>query len=70
MKPVSRSELIQRFRRLGLEGPFSGGKHSFMRRGPLKVRMPNPHQGDIGPTLLMEILRQAGLEKSDWLNAK
>ena len=28
--PISRTELIQCFRRLGFAGPFSGGKHQFM----------------------------------------
>ncbi|MEW6048580.1 MAG: type II toxin-antitoxin system HicA family toxin [Bacillota bacterium] len=66
MRPVSRQELIRRLRRLGFEGPFSGGKHSFMRRGPLKLRIPNPHEGDIGPALLKEILRQAGITREEW----
>ncbi|MEW6447274.1 MAG: type II toxin-antitoxin system HicA family toxin [Bacillota bacterium] len=68
MKPVSRQEFIRRLRRLGFEGPFSGGKHSFMRRGALKLRIPNPHQGDISPGLLKEILRQAGITKEEWEN--
>ncbi|MGQ9497493.1 MAG: type II toxin-antitoxin system HicA family toxin [Desulfotomaculales bacterium] len=67
MKPVGRQELIRRLRRLGFEGPFSGGKHSFMRRGRLKLRIPNPHhQEEIGPGLLREILRQAGISPDDW----
>ncbi|RJX17015.1 MAG: type II toxin-antitoxin system HicA family toxin [Ammonifex sp.] len=66
MRPVSRQELIRRLRRLGFEGPFSGGRHSFMRRGPLKLRIPNPHEGDISPALLKELLRQAGITKDEW----
>ncbi|MCL6612325.1 MAG: type II toxin-antitoxin system HicA family toxin [Peptococcaceae bacterium] len=68
MKPVSRRELIRRLREFGFEGPFSGGRHSFMRRGQLKLRVPNPHEGDIGVSLLKEILRQAGISENQWKN--
>jgi predicted RNA binding protein YcfA (HicA-like mRNA interferase family) len=35
--------------------------------GRRKIRIPNPHSGqDIGAGLLVEILRQAGVEKSVW----
>jgi predicted RNA binding protein YcfA (HicA-like mRNA interferase family) len=37
-----------------------------MRRGALKLRIPNPHEGDIGPALLKEILRQAGITREEW----
>jgi predicted RNA binding protein YcfA (HicA-like mRNA interferase family) len=66
LKPLSRRELIRGLTRLGFEGPYSGGKHMFMVKGPLKLRIPNPHQGDIGISLLREILRQAGIHPSDW----
>ena len=45
--PVNRKTLIQCFRRLGFAGPYSGGRHQFMVRGTVTVRIPNPHQGDI-----------------------
>lgn len=64
--PVSRKTLVQAFRRLGFAGPYSGGKHQFMVRGNVTVRIPNPHQGDIGQELLARILRQAGVSKSEW----
>jgi len=38
-----------------------------MAKGGLKVRIPNPHRGDISPHLLAEILRQAGISRSGWL---
>ncbi|MGI0025783.1 MAG: hypothetical protein ACREA4_11665, partial [Nitrososphaera sp.] len=37
---------------LGFEGPYSGGKHPFMVKGEIALRIPNPHQGDIGRELL------------------
>jgi len=52
--PVGRNELIKRLLRLGFEGPFSGGCHSYMKRGQLKLRIPNPHNKDIGVGLLIE----------------
>ena len=61
--------LIQKFRNLGFEGPFSGGKHAFMCRENLKVRIPNEHGDDIGVSLLGEILRHAGVTDADWENA-
>jgi len=64
--PVRRSELVRALRALGFEGPFSGGKHQFMVRASVTVRIPNPHQADIGRELLSRILRQAGVEREDW----
>jgi len=37
-----------------------------MIRGNLKLHIPNPHSGDISKGLLSKILKQAGLDKSDW----
>jgi len=67
--PVPRRELIRRFRNLGFDGPLPGGRHAFMKKGELKVRIPNPHQRDIGSPLLAEILRQAGINARAWRKA-
>jgi predicted RNA binding protein YcfA (HicA-like mRNA interferase family) len=64
--PISRRELVRKFRSLGYSGPFSGGKHQFMIKGSQKIRIPNPHIEDIGPCLLKEILRQAGISSQEW----
>jgi predicted RNA binding protein YcfA (HicA-like mRNA interferase family) len=64
--PISRKALIQSLRRLGFTGPYSGGKHQFMVRRDVTVRVPNPHQGDIGKELLSRIMRQAGTRKDEW----
>jgi predicted RNA binding protein YcfA (HicA-like mRNA interferase family) len=62
--------MIQKFRSLGFDGPHAGSRHSFMRRGKLTVAIPNRHKGDeIGRALLKEILRQAGVSESEWMNA-
>ena len=45
---------------------MSGGRHAFMVKDGLKVRVPNPHAGEIGVGLLREILRQAGVTAEEW----
>ena len=70
LAPVTRDSLVRRFRRLGWDGPRSGGRHSFMSKGTRKVRIPNPHQRkDIGVSLLRTILEQAGISREEWLDA-
>jgi predicted RNA binding protein YcfA (HicA-like mRNA interferase family) len=64
--PIKRRELVACFRRLGFTGPYAGGKHEFMQRGDLSLTIPNPHGSDIRPKLLGRILRQAGIERSEW----
>jgi len=68
-KTISRSELLRKFRALGFEGPYSGGKHQFMKKGSLKVRIPNPHKSrEIHISLIKELLRQAGISEDEWDN--
>jgi predicted RNA binding protein YcfA (HicA-like mRNA interferase family) len=67
--PVSRTDLVRALRSLGFTGPFSGGKHEFMVRGDVTLRIPNPHQGDIGKDLLARILRQGRIERAEWEGA-
>jgi len=64
--PLSRKELIRKFRAFGYSGPFSGGKHQFMIKGSQKIRIPNPHVGDISASLVKEILRQANISSQEW----
>ena len=64
--PIKRSDLIRYLRQLGFDGPYSGGKHQFMVKDDVTVRLPNPHQGDIGRHFLVRILRQAGIDRSEW----
>jgi len=65
---LSRKDLIRKFRALGYSGPFSGGKHQFMIKGSQKIRIPNPHMGNISLSLIKEILRQAGISSQEWDN--
>lgn len=67
-KQTSLEELVRKFKALGWEGPLSGGKHQFMKKGTRKVHIPNPH-GDIHISLLREILKQASITADEWNNA-
>jgi len=69
LNPVSRRELVRKLKRLSFEGPFPGGKHQWMRRGGLRLTIPNLHGGLIDPGLIRRILRQAGITFDEWMNA-
>ena len=64
--PVKRKDLLRYLRQSGFDGPYSGGKHPFMLKGDITIRVPNPHQADIGKELLARILRQTGISKDEW----
>ena len=64
--PVSRTEFVRALRSLGFDGPYSGGRHEFMVRGDVTLRIPNPHGSDIGKELLARILRQSRIDRSEW----
>jgi predicted RNA binding protein YcfA (HicA-like mRNA interferase family) len=49
--PIKRKDLIHHLAKLGFEGPYPGGKHQFMVKGNLTLRLPNLHQSDIGKAL-------------------
>ena len=69
LDPVSRRELVRKLKGLGFEGPFPGGKHQWMRRGGLRLTIPNPHGGAIDPGLIRRILRQADITLEEWMHA-
>ncbi len=62
--PIGRRDLIRYLRKLGFEGPYSGGKHQYMVREKTRLVLPNPHRGDIGRGLF-----GAGRCQSDNLGA-
>ena len=64
--PIKRHELVRALRQLGFTGPFAGTRHQFMLRGTQRLRIPNPHQGDISANLLAEILRQGDITREEW----
>jgi predicted RNA binding protein YcfA (HicA-like mRNA interferase family) len=64
--PIKRRDLIYFLRKVGFEGPYSGGNHQFMVKESRVLRIPNPHQSDISESLLVRILKQAGIDRADW----
>jgi predicted RNA binding protein YcfA (HicA-like mRNA interferase family) len=66
LKSIAWRQLVRRFRLLGFDGPYSGGRHLFMQHGELRVRIPNPHRGDVSKHLVAEILRQASISVQSW----
>jgi hypothetical protein len=41
-----------------------------LKDGHTPQKIPNPHGGDISVDLLTRILRQAGISREEWLNAR
>ena len=66
IKPLKQKDLIRFLKKLDFIGPYSGGKHQFMVKGGLRLRVPNPHKGDIGKDLLKQILKEADIKKETW----
>jgi hypothetical protein len=69
VRALSRRQLIAKLRQLGFSGPFPGGKHEFMVKGRLRLRIPNPHGSDISAPLIRRMLREAGISEEDWEQA-
>ncbi len=68
LKPVSRREFVKKLRQLGFAGPFSGGKHQFMKKDSFKLCIPNPHGKEIGVILLKQIVKDLGVSDEKFLN--
>ncbi len=68
LNPIHRNELIKKLKNFGFEGPYSGGKHSFMINGEIRLTLPNPHKTEISTALLSNLLKQAGIAREDWLS--
>jgi len=68
LAPVSRNDFVKRLKKLGFDGPYQGGRHPYMVKGDLVLTIPNPHRGDIGVDLLVRILRQAQIDRDEWLS--
>ena len=67
LRPIKRREFLRKLRRLGFQGPFPGGRHQFMRRGTVKIRVPNPHgTKDVGLPIVEETLRSLSISEAEW----
>ena len=74
LTPCKRREFIRKLRALGYDGPFQGGNHGYMVRsqratkpGAKTITVPNTDIDDIG--LLARILRNAGIDRDDFVDA-
>ena len=63
---IKRRDPFRALKGFGFDGPFPGGNHQYMSKGELKVRIPNPHQGDISISLLARVLHQAQISREEW----
>jgi predicted RNA binding protein YcfA (HicA-like mRNA interferase family) len=66
LTPIRWRELVRRLRALGFEGPYQEGRHPFMVRRTLRLRIPNPHGEDIGAGLVARLLRDGGIAREEW----
>jgi predicted RNA binding protein YcfA (HicA-like mRNA interferase family) len=64
--PIKRRDFIRYMRRLGWEGPYPGSKHPYLDNGHFLLRIPNEHEGDISRELLDALLKQAGINRTEW----
>ena len=67
-RPISRKELVRKLKAIGFTGPFSGGKHEFMKRELFRIVVPNPHRGDIGRALLSQIIKDVNITPKEFEN--
>ena len=71
LTPIHRRDFIKRLRKLGGDGPYSGGRHEFMVKGDFKLPIPNPHGGgEISVPMLKELLIEMGIETQRWINVR
>jgi predicted RNA binding protein YcfA (HicA-like mRNA interferase family) len=69
LTPLSRREFVRKLKALGFDGPYPGGKHQWMRKGNVRLIVPNPHRGDIDPGLIRRILRRIRISVQEWNQA-
>lgn len=69
LSPLSSDDIIRKLRKLGYEGPISGGRHSRMVHPERQQIIPLPiHKGrDVSVGLIRAILREVGITPEEWL---
>jgi predicted RNA binding protein YcfA (HicA-like mRNA interferase family) len=67
LSPIARRELIRKLKKIGFNGPYSGGKHQFFKKDNSKIFIPNPHGKDIGIVLIDKIIKQLGISPEDFI---
>ena len=68
--PISLGAFIVRMRKFGFAGPYQEGKHPYMIKGSITLTIPNPHEKEISQDLLVRLLRQSGITRSQWMDGK
>ncbi len=62
--PIRRGDLVHYLRIAGFTGPYIGGKHQFMIKSVIRLRIPSPHQVTSAWTCLFGFfVRQASTGK-------
>jgi predicted RNA binding protein YcfA (HicA-like mRNA interferase family) len=70
LAPCTRSEFIRKLKTFGYDGPFMGTRHQLMSAdGKPNIIIPNPHRGEISVGLLSRILRDASIDRDEWIVA-
>ncbi len=68
--PLSLRAFVVRMRKFGFAGPYQEGKHPYMLNGSITLTIPNPHEKEISQDLLVRLLRQAGISRTQWMGEK
>jgi len=68
--PISLRAFVVRMRKFGFAGPFQEGRHPYMIKGSTTLAVPNPHEKEISQDLLVRLLRQAGITRTEWMSKK
>ena len=70
MKPVKRKEFIDKLKRIGFQGPFSGSKHEFMTFGNHHLAIPSNKEYSVPQLkfMLKEVERIIGkrISEKNW----
>jgi predicted RNA binding protein YcfA (HicA-like mRNA interferase family) len=70
LTPCTRSDFIRKLRTFGYLGPFAGARHQLMSAANKpNIIVPNPHRGEISVGLLSRILRDANIDRDEWIVA-
>ena len=67
ISPLKRGVLIDKLRKIGFFGPFSGARHQYMKRDNEKIFIPNPHGKDIGLPIIRKIITQVNINRDQWI---
>ena len=68
LTPLKTHELISKLRKIGVEGPFPGGRHSRMVNLKTGQIVPIPiHTKEVGVGLIRKIINQVGLTRDEWI---